>query len=157
MAQALLVATTIAVAVLGAACSGATRTTEKQLRAKPESSLLYPGSRAVRRVGADEHPQTDGAEPDPAFAGVIATASTSAGALLEWYSKAMVARGYRPATYYRLANQVDGRAWSIPHTREQVQVAIYRADAGVAGAVAAGMIAYEEILVDYRVTGPPPN
>jgi hypothetical protein len=29
--------------------------TEHELRAHPESTLLYPGSRLARRIGADEH------------------------------------------------------------------------------------------------------
>lgn len=133
--------------------------TAQELRGLAQSTLLYPGSRLVRRIGSDERAQSGDDtvhEPDPAFAGSIATTAASAAAVLTWYSTQMAARGYVAATYYRLADQVDGRAWTIPHTRDQVQVAVYRSSSPKAAAPA-GSIAYEEILVDYRLTGPPPG
>lgn len=130
--------------------------TRQELRTHPEAALLFPGSVRVRAIGADEHAQAGEAEPDPAYAGVVATASASAGELLRWYDQRFAARGYRRAPYYRQSNQSSGAAWSIPDSREQIQVGVYAPGALVAGAVAAGHIAYEELLVSYRVTGPPP-
>lgn len=130
--------------------------TQAELRRLPESALLYPGSRLVRRIGSDEHAQRNDHEPDPAYAGVVAVAAVSASALLDWYAGQMQRRGYHPAAYYRLATQSDGRAWTIPGTREQIQVAVYADARTVAGDVPAGKLAYEELLVNYRVTGPPP-
>jgi hypothetical protein len=48
--------------------------TEQQLRHHPQASLLFPGSRVIRRIGADERAQPGDSEPDPAYAGVLATA-----------------------------------------------------------------------------------
>ncbi|HET9188150.1 MAG TPA: hypothetical protein VFN80_09360 [Acidothermaceae bacterium] len=132
--------------------------TRQLLQDRPESALLYPGSRAVRKVGADEQAQPGGEhEPDPAYAGSVATASVDAASLFAWYSTQLGARGYQPATYYPLSTQVEGRAWTIPHTKDQIQVAVYRDGQGPARQVSIGAIEYEEILVAYRVTGPPPN
>jgi hypothetical protein len=130
--------------------------TEHELRAHPESRLLYPGSRLARRVGADEHRQPAGGEPDPAYAGVIATAPTTVTALLTWYDHALSGRGYLRATYYRPSNQVDGAAWTVPNSREQIQVGIFASSSDIAGSATPGHLAYEEVLVSYRVTGPPP-
>lgn len=112
----------------------------------------------MQKVGADEQAQPGGdAEPDPAFAGVVATASVAPTTLLEWYSVQLLKRGDRPGTYYPLSTQTEGRAWTIPHTKDQIQVAVYRAGQGPVQQLPPGSIAYEEILVNYRVTGPPPN
>lgn len=131
--------------------------TEHELLARPESALLYPGSRLARRIGADEHGQPGDAEPDPAYAGVIATAPVTVTALLSWYDHALSARGYRRATYYRLSNQVNGAAWTVPDGREQIQVGIFASTSDIAGSAPGGNLAYEEVLVSYRVTGPPPS
>lgn len=128
------------------------------LQDRPEASLLYPGSQPVMKVGADEHTQSgDAHESDPAFAGVVAATSADATSLLDWYSARLRKRGYLPATYYPLSTQMTGRSWTIPHTREQIQVAVYRDGLGPAKQISAGLTQYEEILVAYRVTGPPPN
>lgn len=112
----------------------------------------------MQHVGSDEHPQPGGdKEPDPAFAGVVATAPVDPSALLDWYSAQLAKRGYQPGTYYPLSTQTEGRAWTIPHTRDQIQVAVYRAGHGPVPQAPAGSVEYEEILVNYRVTGPPPN
>jgi hypothetical protein len=128
--------------------------TEQQLRRHPQSSLLFPGSQLIRRIGADEQAQPGGGEPDPAYAGVRATATVPAATLIAWYDQQLTARGYRRAPYYRPSDQDAGGAWVIPHSREQVQVGVYAAP--IAGAGDAGATAYEELLVSYRVTGPPP-
>jgi hypothetical protein len=130
--------------------------TQDELRAHPESALLYPGSRTVRVIGADEHRQAGEHEPDPAYAGVVASTTVSTATLLGWYDRQLTARGYSRAAYYRPANQVTGGAWTIPHSREQVQVGIY-ASAAPAGNTRRGGLIYEEMLVNYRVTGPPPS
>lgn len=131
--------------------------TEHEMLARPESRLLYPGSRLTRRIGADEHRQPGGGEPDPAYAGVIATTAASVTALLSWYEHSLSSRGYRRATYYRPANQVNGAAWTVPNGREQIQVGIFASTSPVAGSVRTGDLVYEELLVSYRVTGPPPS
>jgi hypothetical protein len=153
---------------LGARCGGVTAgvdsmglalhrpVTEHELRAHPESRLLYPGSRLARRIGADEHPQPGGGEPDPAYAGIIASAPVTVTALLTWYDHALSARGYLRATYYRPSNQVNGAAWTVPNSREQIQVGIFASTSDIADSAPAGHLAYEEALVSYRVTGPPP-
>jgi hypothetical protein len=130
--------------------------TQDELRAHPESALLYPGSRTVRVIGADEHRQAGEHEPDPAYAGVVASTTVSVGTLLGWYDGQLTARGYSRAAYYRPANQVTGGAWTLPHSREQVQVGIF-ASAAPGGDVHRGEVIYEEMLVSYRVTGPPPS
>ena len=129
--------------------------TEQQLRAHPESALLYPQSRLIRRVGADEHQQPGEREPDPGYAGVLATTSATAALLLGWYDQQLTARGYIRGPYYLPSNQVAGGAWTIPRSREQIQVGIYSPAASPAAEAPAGAITYEEILVNYRVTGPP--
>jgi hypothetical protein len=73
--------------------------------------------------------------------------------LLAWYDQQLTARGYQRAAYYRPSDQDAGGAWTIPQSREQVQVGVYAPSAGV-GVV--GSTVYEELLVSYRVTGPPP-
>jgi hypothetical protein len=130
--------------------------TERELLALPESSLLYPGSLLARRIGADEHAQPSDHEPDPAYAGLIATTPVSATVLLAWYDQRLRALGYLRATYYRLSNQVDGAAWTVPKSNEQVQVAIFASTSQIVGAAPRGDLSYEELLVSYRVTGPPP-
>ncbi|MCW2646619.1 MAG: hypothetical protein JWP07_2728 [Pseudonocardiales bacterium] len=130
--------------------------TEHELRAHPESMLLYPGSRLARPIGADEHSQPGGEEPDPAYAGVIATAPATVTALLAWYEQALRARGYLRATYYRPANQVNGAAWTVPNSREQIQVGIFAPTSDITGSTPPGQLTYQEVLVSYRVTGPPP-
>jgi hypothetical protein len=130
--------------------------TQRELLAHPESSLVYPTSRLTRRVGADEQAQPGEREPDPAYAGVIATAPVSATALLSWYDHTLTARGYRRATYYRQSNQVNGAAWTVPNSNEQVQVGIFGSTTDVADSAPPGHLAYQEMLVSYRVTGPPP-
>jgi hypothetical protein len=127
---------------------------EQQLRLHPQSSLLFPGSRLIRQVGADEHAQPGGGEPDPAYAGVRATATVPGATLLAWYDQQLTARGYQRAAYYRPSDQDAGGAWTIPHSREQVQVGVYAAPSAGVGTV--GSTVYEELLVSYRVTGPPP-
>jgi hypothetical protein len=134
-----------------------TPVTEHELAARPESTLLYPGSRLARRIGADERAQPGGGEPDPAYAGGIATAPVTVTALLTWYDHALTARGYVPATYYRPANQVHGAAWTVPNSREQIQVGIFASTSDTASSTPDGDLAYEELLVNYRVTGPPPS
>jgi hypothetical protein len=127
---------------------------ERQLRSLPQSSLLIPGSQLIRQIGADEHAHPGDPDPDPAFAGVVATTTAPAAALLSRYDDELTARGYQRAPYYRPSDQVLGSAWTIPHSREQVQVGVYAAGAAAAGN--AGGTVYEELLVSYRVTGPPP-
>lgn len=131
--------------------------TQDALRAHPESALLYPGSRTVRRIGADEHRQAGVHEPDPAYAGVVASTTVSVETLFGWYDRELTARGYSRAAYYRPSNQVAGGAWTIPHSREQVQVGIFASGGAAAGNVRRGEVIYEEMLVSYRVTGPPPS
>src|SRR4051812_23130240 len=77
--------------------------TQQEVRRLPEAALLYPGSTLVRTVGMDERKQPGEAEPDPAYAGTVAIAPASAAALLAWYDRQLTARGYRRATYYKLA------------------------------------------------------
>jgi hypothetical protein len=131
--------------------------TQRELLALPDSSLLYPTSHLIRRVGADEQAQPGDHEPDPAYAGVIATASVSAAALLAWYDRTLTARGYLRATYYRQSNQVDGAAWTVPNSKEQIQVGIFASTAEITGSAPHGSLAYQQMLVNYRVTGPPPS
>lgn len=132
--------------------------TRQAIEVRPEASLRYPGSELMKKIGADEQAQSSAEkEPDPAFAGIVAATSADPTTLLGWYSAQLAKRGYQPATYYPLSTQIDGRAWTIPHTKDQIQVAVYRAGQGPIQQLPAGSIAYEEILVDYRVTGPPPN
>jgi len=152
-------------------CSGATTTprvdrlglplnrpvTQQDVRRLADARLLYPGSTVVRGIGMDERKQAGEHEPDPAFAGSIAVAAATADAVLTWYDHQLLARGYRRATYYKLAGQSTGRAWTAPGNREQVQVGIYAPGSTAAGAVPRGSIGYEAILVNYRVTGPPPQ
>jgi hypothetical protein len=127
---------------------------EQELRRHPQSSLLFPGSRLIRQIGADEHAQPGGGEPDPAYAGVLATATVPTATLLTWYDRQLTARGYQRATYYRPSDQGAGGAWTIPRSSEQVQVGVYAAPS--AGVGTTGATVYEELLVSYRVTGPPP-
>jgi hypothetical protein len=127
--------------------------TEQQLRDHPQASLLFPGSRVTRRIGADEHAHPGDSEPDPAYAGVLATAQVAEASLIAWYDQQLTARGYRRAAYYRASDQDAGAAWTIPHSREQVQVGVYAPSAGVS---VVGSTLYEEQLVSYRITGPPP-
>jgi hypothetical protein len=126
---------------------------EQQLRPHPQSSLLFPGSRLIRQIGADEHDQPGGGEPDPAYAGVLATAAVPGATLIAWYDQQLTARGYPRSAYYRPSDQDAGAAWTIPHSREQVQVGVYTASAGQS---VLGSTTYEELFVSYRVTGPPP-
>ena len=130
--------------------------TQQEVRRLPEASLLYPGSTVVRAIGSDERKQTGEHEPDPAFAGNVAAARTTVDAMLAWYDHQLRARGYRRATYYKLAGQPTGRAWTAPGNREQVQVGVYPPGSAATGTLRAGDVGYEAILVDYRVTGPPP-
>ena len=127
--------------------------TEQQLRDHPQASLLYPGSRPIRQVGADEHAHPGDSEPDPAYAGVLATTAVPEPELIAWYDQQLTARGYSRAAYYRPSDQDTGAAWTIPNSREHVQVGVYGSTAGVS---VAGSTTYEELLVSYRVTGPPP-
>jgi hypothetical protein len=126
---------------------------EQQLRRLPQSSLLFPESEVIRRIGSDEHAHPGDHEPDPAYAGVRATATVPATTLVAWYDQQLTARGYRRAAYYRPSDQDAGAAWTIPHSREQVQIGIYTTTADVS---VAGPTTYEELLVSYRITGPPP-
>jgi hypothetical protein len=130
--------------------------TQQELRRLPEAAMLYPGSRVVRAIGMDEHKQGGAEEPDPAFAGRIALAPATADALLAWYDEQLASRGYRRATYYKLAGQRTGRAWTAPGDREQLQVGIYPPGNPAPGAVPRGYTGYEVVFVNYRVTGPPP-
>ncbi|MFL6136463.1 MAG: hypothetical protein ACJ74O_01505 [Frankiaceae bacterium] len=123
--------------------------TKAELRAHGDLLVLAPGSRVVRRVGMDESKPPGADEPDPAFAGTIAVAPMRADALHAWYDSWLVALGYQRAPYYRASDQVAGWAWTAPHGNEQVQVAVYRPGNGAG-------VRYEELLVDYRVTGAPP-
>lgn len=131
--------------------------TQQEVRRIADASLLYPGSAVVRAIGMDERKQPGEHEPDPAYAGTISIAPASADVLLAWYGRQLTARGYRPATYYKLAGQSTGRAWTAPGDREQVQVGVYAPGNPAAGRVTAGHVGYEAILVNYRVTGPPPQ
>jgi hypothetical protein len=127
---------------------------EQQLRRLPQSSVVFPGSAVVGRIGSDEHAHPGDHEPDPAYAGVRATATVPVATLLAWYDQQLTARGYQRATYYRPSDQDAGGAWTIPHSREQIQVGVYTAPSADVGTV--GSTVYEELLVSYRVTGPPP-
>jgi len=131
--------------------------TQQEVRRLADARLLYPGSTVVRAIGMDERKQSGEPEPDPAYAGAIAIAPARADVLLSWYDHQLLARGYRRATYYKLAGQSTGRAWTAPGNREQVQVGIYAPGNSTAGSVPRGSIGYEAILVNYRVTGPPPR
>jgi hypothetical protein len=134
--------------------------TQAELRAHGESRLLYPGSRVASRVGSDERARPGLGEPDPAYAGAVAVARATPAALYAWYDRRLVGQGWRRAAYYRTSEQVTGRAWTVARGTEQVQVAVYAPGSGVGrrllGAAPRGRVAYEEVLVDYRVTGPPP-
>ncbi|MDQ1748596.1 MAG: hypothetical protein QOD07_2859 [Frankiaceae bacterium] len=156
-------------AAAGAGCGGGTAprldklglpldrpVTQQEVRRLPDASLRYPGSAVVRVVGSDERKQVGEHEPDPAFAGAVAIAPVSVDVLLAWYDHQLTARGYRRATYYKLAGQPTGRAWTAPGNREQVQVGVYAAGSAATGPVPAGHVGYEAILVNYRATGPPP-
>jgi hypothetical protein len=164
--RALATRASVGVASLGvlAGCAGASvdalgiplhrPVTERQLARLPQSHVLYPGSLVVRQVGSDERRQRGEAEPDPAYAGVVATAHASPAELLRWYDDQMRGRGYRAATYYRAANQSTGGAWTLPGNREQVQVGVLASSRATA---AVGVVTYQVVLVSYRVTGPPPS
>lgn len=130
--------------------------TQQELRRLPPAALLYPGSTIVRAIGSDEHEQSGEREPDPAFAGHVAVAPAAADALLSWYDRELTSRGYRRATYYQLAGQSTGGAWTAPGDREQVQVGVYAPRSAAAGPIPRGDVGYEAVLVNYRVTGPPP-
>lgn len=130
--------------------------TQQEVRRLPEAALLFPGSTVVRAIGSDERKQAGAHEPDPAFAGTIAVAPAAAATLLAWYDHQLTARGYREATYYKLAGQATGRAWTAPGGREQVQVGVYAPGSTAPGAVPRGATGYEALVVNYRVTGPPP-
>jgi hypothetical protein len=130
--------------------------TQQELRRLPEPQMLYPGSTVVRAIGMDEHEQGEDVEPDPAYAGNIALAPATADTVLAWYDHQLAARGYRQATYYKLAGQSTGRAWTAPGNREQLQVGIYSPGDPAAGPVPRGYTGYEVVFVNYRVTGPPP-
>jgi hypothetical protein len=127
---------------------------ERQLRNLPQSSLLSPGSRLIRQVGADEHAHPGDSDPDPAYAGVVATTTAPAATLLSGYDDELTARGYQRAAYYLPSDQVLGGAWTIPHSREQIQVGVYAPGSAAEGNV--GGTVYEQLVVSYRVTGPPP-
>jgi hypothetical protein len=134
--------------------------TQRELGALPLASLVYPGSSVVQKVGSDERAQPGEREPDPAYAGVIATTAAPPDVLLAWYANTLDQRGYRPSTYYLLAGQADGRAWNVPGTRDQLQVAVLRGTDAHAAATSGGsssLVTYEAIVVDYHVTGPPPS
>lgn len=131
--------------------------TRQEVRRLPEAALLYPGSTRVRTIGMDERRQSGEAEPDPAYAGTIAVGPVTAEVLLAWYGRQLTARGFRRATYYKLAGQSTGAAWTAPGDREQVQVGVYAAGSSAAGPVPRGHVGYEAIVVNYRVTGPPPR
>lgn len=130
--------------------------TRQEVRRLPDAALLYPGSRVVRAIGSDERKQPGEPEPDPAFAGNVAVARATVAALLEWYDRRLTSRGYRPATYYPLAGQPTGRAWTAPGNKEQIQVGLYAQSGSPAGLIPRGYVGYESVLVNYRVTGPPP-
>jgi hypothetical protein len=131
--------------------------TQAELRRLPDANLMYPGSTVVRAIGMDEYKQSGEHEPDPAFAGSVATAPATADALLGWYDAQLTTRGYRRATYYKLAGQSTGRAWTAPGNREQVQVGVYSRSEPTIGGLPRGDVGYEVVLVNYRVTGPPPK
>jgi len=130
--------------------------TQQELRRLPVAQLVYPGSRIVRVIGSDEHRQAGDHEPDPAFAGTVAVAPVGTDALLAWYDERLTRQGYRRATYYKLAGQSTGGAWTAPGDREQVQVGIFAPGSGAAGPLPRGQLGYEAIVVNYRITGPPP-
>jgi len=165
----LVVTVTVAVVTVVAGCGATTArvdplglplnhpVNQQQIRRLAVAGLVYPGSRVVRAIGMDERRQPGEHEPDPAFAGNVAIARVTAGALLSWYDRQLIARGYRRATYYPLADQTTGRAWTAPGAREQLQVGIYGPGSAVAATVPRGYLGYEAILVNYRVTGPPPQ
>lgn len=168
MTRAVVLAPLLALAVAGCGGSDPVRVdrlglplnrpvTQQEVRRLATASLLYPGSTVVRAIGMDERKQAGEHEPDPAFAGNIAVAAVPADVLLGWYDRQLTARGFRPATYYKLAGQSTGGAWTAPGGREQVQVGVYPPGNSPAGAVPRGHIGYEAIMVNYRVTGPPPR
>jgi hypothetical protein len=131
--------------------------TQQDVRRLPDAALSYPGSTVARAIGMDERKQAGEHEPDPAYAGTIAVAPATVDELFAWYGRQLTARGYRPATYYKLAGQSTGRAWTAPGNREQVQVGVYPPGSAAVGSVPPGHVGYGAIVVNYRVTGPPPQ
>ena len=129
---------------------------ESDLRGQPGAHLYYPGSRLVSPVGADQTPTEPGQEPNPAYTGAILTVATTPARLYGWYSRQLAARGYVPTADYRPASQVSGKAWQRYH-RVQVQVGVFDSTGhgvaaegqGVAAAVPAGTLVYEEVIVGY--------
>jgi hypothetical protein len=129
--------------------------TRIELSGRPEAQLRYPGSTVVKVIGADEVATRD-PEPDPAYAGAILTAKTSAAQLYAWYADWAKAHGYHQVTYYRMSDQTSGVAWRAPGGREQVQVGVFdaaqlAAQQHINASAGAGTLIYEQVLVGYRV------
>jgi hypothetical protein len=119
----------------------------------PASRIVFPNSRLLRTVGADQTPTKPGEEPNPAYVGAILVAPTTPSHLYSWYDAALSDRGFRPATDFRLATQVSGQAWQS-HRRKQVQIGVYdpalvRSETGIDVVVPPGSVAYEEVFVGY--------
>jgi hypothetical protein len=107
----------------------------------------------VRLVGASQTPTHPGEEPNPAYTGAILTAAASPDILYAWYTAALAARGYSPATSFRPSTQTSARAWQRQH-RVQVQVGVLdpaalEAHLGISLALRPPTIAYETVLVGY--------
>jgi hypothetical protein len=161
-------ATALALLIAPVACGGAPGqndrlglplhrpVTRAELQALRYASLAYPGSRLLRRVGSDQRGQPNSPDADPAFAGMLAAAPAAPPALLAWYDRQLRADGGVPAAYYRGSDRVAGAAWTLRGTRDQVQVAVFRAGSHPTGPVPTGWVTYEALFVAYRVAGPPP-
>ncbi len=127
--------------------------TRGELLTHGESHLFYPGSHVARKVGASQTPNRKGEEPNPAYAGAILTASTTADQLYAFYGTELRARGFHRVNDYRLSSQVSGEAWEIDQ-RVQVQIGIFdpallAADQGIRADAGPGTLTYEEVLVGY--------
>jgi hypothetical protein len=128
--------------------------TEGDLQAFEVTHLVYPGSRLLTRVGADQTPTRPGEEPNPAYIGAILVATATSTQLYAWYDRQLTAKGYEPAPDYRLSSESSGQAWQI-HKRLQVQVGVFTpagvppAAAGEQNPAGPGQIVYEALLVGY--------
>ena len=127
--------------------------TRGELLAHDESHLFYPGSTLVREIGANQTPNSESEEPNPAYAGAILIASVTADELYTFYGNALRARGFRMVNDYRPSSQVSGEAWEVDQ-RVQVQIGVFdpgllRADEGIGTIVGPGQLVYEEVLVGY--------
>jgi hypothetical protein len=119
----------------------------------PVGRLFFPGSTQVKPLGASQTPTRPGEEPNPAYSGAILVVVAAPEQMFAWYQSQLAGRGFRPADYYRLADQTSGQAWQIHH-RVQVQVAVLdpallEQQQGVSVAVHSDEIVYEAIVVGY--------